>query len=50
MNLLTKESDHAGQALAAFDAAHCARGGRHHHPDFPRVLAPRPFSHARGVE
>ena len=30
-------------------AAHCARGGRHHHPDFPRVLAPRPFSHARGV-
>ena len=30
-------------------AAHCARGGRHHHPDFPRVLAPRPFSHARRV-
>ena len=30
-------------------AAHCARGGRHHYPDFPRVLAPRPFSHARGV-
>ena len=30
-------------------AAHCTRGGRHHHPDFPRVLAPRPFSHARRV-
>ena len=30
-------------------AAHCARGGRHHHPDFPRVLAPRPFSHAQRV-
>ena len=30
-------------------AAHCARGGRHHHPDFPRVLAPRPFPHARRV-